>query len=410
MTVLPKFRRHFSITGAALLVLAAAPVPKEKGSDPEPTPIVGTVVDASDMPVGNVSIDVFRNYPRPKRMDPIKAGPDGQFRVSGHWANSAESRTLVVRDEGRLGWCEIRQQTYDQKVGQKQLRIHLLPLTKKVRGTLVDSAGKPIAGVLIQVGALLHRQNRFSGIFPYLVPGSKTNDQGAFEVTIPSTSGGWLWPDGPWLVRKRITFAYDDEDVGRIEVAEGGQISGRVLNFDGKPVVGAMVGAQAHREVPLAGPGSPITDAEGRYRISGLPPGVYNVLFWPPESNDKLAAPAKDGAAVDAKKETVVDLKAAEGRLLTGRVVDAESGEGARDCYVGYYGVARPRSGAAIIGCTTDTKGTFNFYVPPGMAYVYISGGQVNRLKESEYTLEVPEKGEVPPVVLRVLKPATKEP
>jgi Carboxypeptidase regulatory-like domain len=382
---------------------AAAPVPKARGEEktPEAPPIGGLVEDAERKPVGDVSIDVYSSYRLRKEKDPLKADEGGGFRVPGRWADPGENYCLVVRDPGRIGWCDVFQQMVPRKA-ERQLRIRLLPLTKTVKGTLVDPAGKPLAGVPVHIASLLHETNRWAMIPEGLLPGGKTDENGAFAVKLPAASGAWLWPGDPWRIAKRIEVTPESNDVGRVELPEAGQISGRVLDAAGKPVKGAEVSVQAHRhEIFLAGPYYAVTDADGRYRISGQPPGSYNVLFSPPESDIKLTAAAKDGAQVEAKKETVVDLKAIDGRLLTGKVIDDATGEPIPSCHVGYYGAARPRSGAACMMVRTDAKGAFHFYVPPGKSYAYIAEGRYQRIAGSEQEFEVAEKGEIEPIILR---------
>jgi Carboxypeptidase regulatory-like domain len=403
MPVLRRFTFIVVVLLASAWFSAAAPAPKPQGGEEEPKlpPLEGTLEDAEGKPVGNVSVEVYSLSRLRKVKDSLNADSEGHFRVPGHWANPDQDYCLVVRESDRIGWCNLFQQTVPQNEKGHRLRIQLLPLTKTAKGTLVDPNGKPLAGVPVHVASLLHEANRWALIPEGLLPGGKTDENGAFAVKLPAASGAWLWPGDGWRIAKRIEVPPDSNDVGRVELPEAGQISGRVLDAGGKPVKGAGVSAQAHQhEIFLAGSQHSITDAEGRYRVSGLPPGAYNVLFWPPESDIKLAAAAKDGAQVEAKKETIVDLKAVDGHLLTGKVIDPVTGQGVAGCYVGYYGAARPRSGATNMDMRTDAKGVFYFYVPLGEAYLYISDGRFQ--KSEDRSLTVPERGDVEVLTLRV--------
>jgi Carboxypeptidase regulatory-like domain len=392
----------FALSASAQL--AAAPAPKPQGGEEEPKlpPLEGRVEDADGKPVANISVEVYSFFRLRKEKDLLKTDAEGQFRVPGHWATPDHDHFLVVRDGDRIGWCDIFQQTALQKEKGRGLRIRLLPLTKTAKGTLVDPAGKPLAGVPVHVAALFHATNRWARIPDGLLQGGKTDEKGNFTVRLPVDAGAEVWPGDPWLVAKRISVKNDSDDIGQIDVPQAGQIVGGVLDAADKPVAGALVSVQAHRhEIFLAGPSYAVTDAEGRYRIGGQPPGTYNVLFSPPESDMKLTAAAKEGATVEAKKETVVDLKAIDGRLVTGKVVDDATGELVARCSVGYYGAARPRSGAACLMVRTDAKGAFRLYVPPGHSYVYIAEGRYQRVAGSSQEFEVAEKGEIEPIILR---------
>jgi protocatechuate 3,4-dioxygenase beta subunit len=399
---------HWPIMAAALFGMSLAPPAKDAGIETEPAPIEGTVIDFGGKPMGNISIDVYRAYPIPKQMESLKTDAEGKFRVPGSWATGNEYE-LIVRDGERIGWCNPAQQAGREKEGEKRLKIHMVPIGRTVHGTLVDVKGKPLTGVPVFVATLFNEQNRSVLFMPSTVlKGGKTNEKGEFSVVLPEGTKASLWPSDPWHIRIRIDVAADD-DLGQIKVPDAAQFIGRVLDSSGKPVVGALVGAQMQNGTyltALAGTAGGVTDTAGRYRISGIPPGKYNVTFTPPEDNIKLAAPAKEGAEADAKKETTVDLTAAEGRLVTGKVIEVDSGEPVAKCWIGYYGVARPRSSAAIIGCRSDAAGKFRFYVPPGEAYIYVSGGPgsngFTRVAESEHTLEVPETGEIKPITLRM--------
>src|SRR5262245_5253744 len=377
--------------------LTGAPAPKGDDRDQPRKPSVDAlIVDAEGKPCGDAVVEIYRTLTLTRDGEPFKATADGRLVIPGRVAHSGGHLTLALKDGERIGWCSPSNRPPPQ--GKEPLRIQLLSLTRTVKGTLVDESGKPLAGVRVHAGTLTNGANGYSSVPPELIPPATTDDKGAFSIRLPPGTRAGLYPNDPWRIRKQIDVLPEAEDVGRVELAEAGQVAGEVLDAAGKPVAGASVFVQAHRhKVSTGGPVGAVTDAKGRYRISGLPPASYNVLFSPPDSDIKLAAAAKDGAQVEAMKELAADFKAIEGRLLTGKVIDAASEEAVAGCYVGYYGAARPRSGAAIMGAHTDAIGNFRFYVPPGLAYVYVA----ESAQGNAVTLTVPEHGDVEPITLR---------
>lgn len=84
----------------------------------------------------------------------------------------------------------------------------------------------------------------------------------------------------------------------QISMTRGGIISGLVIDLDGSPAPGVFVGL-----TPEAGDGSGVTDAEGRYRIYGLPRGTYRVWAMPDRpllSSGRVGLPADVEASLAA--------------------------------------------------------------------------------------------------------------
>jgi len=121
---------------------------------------------------------------------------------------------------------------------------------------------------------------------------------------------------------------------GNQKIAVAGSISGRVT-LGGKAAVNVSVGAytlenmNARRE-----PAKTVTDAEGRYRLTGLPPAQYQVLPLTPEltATDEeqesnfgfMFAPTSKSVTLSAGEDVEnVDLKLVRGAVITGRVTDA---------------------------------------------------------------------------------------
>jgi hypothetical protein len=160
------------------------------------------------------------------------------------------------------------------------------------------------------------------------------------------------------------------------------KILGRVVFADSrKPAAGVIVRLQGVNDHSQAMrptyDASTKTDAQGRYDLTGLRRGKYNV--WAATLDWTIVA--LDSFEVDTGEErTAPDLQFVKGGTVEGRLVDAETGDAVEvddsDGYVsiGVHGPSRPRSGAAIDGGRVNSDGTFKFRLPAGKHYVYMSG------------------------------------
>ena len=148
-----------------------------------------------------------------------------------------------------------------------------------------------------------------------------------------------------------------------------------------------------------------VTDREGQYAIGGLSPGKFNVLFGGnvPRGSDQpsLTAAAVEGVEVSVERPAQADFLASTGRRLSGKVLDSNSGKPLAKISVGYYGPARPNSGAACMMVRTKADGTFEFRVPPGVSRIYVAEGDRWPHSESSRTLEVPADRDLVDVVLQ---------
>ena len=120
-----------------------------------------------------------------------------------------------------------------------------------------------------------------------------------------------------------------------------------------------------------------MTDEQGRFAVTGLEAGVYNLLFQGVPGRPGVTARAVEGLRVRAGADSPADLTLIEGRPLRGIVIDQETDKPQAGAMVGCYGPARPQSGAAVESRTTDEHGQFLFHVPPGEHYVYLMDGKL---------------------------------
>lgn len=131
-------------------------------------------------------------------------------------------------------------------------------------------------------------------------------------------------PAGRWLVRAAAaghsrTASTLDVPGGAVElqIAAVGRIAGQVLGIDGSP---------AAADVVLAGSGvwparSVRTDAEGRFALEAVPPGIYEVQA----RSAQAAAEPRRGLVIEAGGRAFLTFHLERGESLLARVIDAET-------------------------------------------------------------------------------------
>ncbi len=103
-----------------------------------------------------------------------------------------------------------------------------------------------------------------------------------------------------------------------ISHASTGRIGGQVLGVDGLPA--------AHAEIILAGSGvwpprATETDAEGRFVLEHVPPGIYEVQA----RSHAGVAPPRRGLVIDTGDRAYLSFHFTRGHSLRGQVIDAET-------------------------------------------------------------------------------------
>ena len=191
-------------------------------------------------------------------------------------------------------------------------------------------------------------------------------------------------------------------------------IEGRVINqVSGKPAAGVVVSIQSTNASGGKGFAETCTDDKGKYRLTSLAAGSYNIWANAP---DRACAAIDTFAVTGGKMYLAPELKLVEGAWLEGRIVDAESGKPlSKDAASGVslevacYGPSHPKSGAACQSSGVDGQGYFRLQVAPGLQFPYIMRYEVwkrtQRREFFEKGVEV-KSGEVASVVFRVLPKA----
>ena len=156
-----------------------------------------------------------------------------------------------------------------------------------------------------------------------------------------------------------------------IEVAGRGRIAGRVLDAaTGAPVTDFEAAYTPARGggmvVVFRGPGdnerrTPFSSPDGSFSFEEVPPGNFDVTVWA-----RTYQQARTGGITVAAGETkTVEVKAARGLAIRGRVVDAKTGRGIQDATVSASDGGAPGAGMFIMdasgasGALTDADGRF---------------------------------------------------
>ncbi len=275
-------------------------------------------------------------------------------------------------------------------VGQLKTYGNVLSLRvgTTINGTVVTADGKPIAGVPVRLSFL---DNNHGG---YGVP-----DPWHKRFTaITSADGVWTLPGIP--EDTEVTVSLDDDrfvhdgpemtftpgknaKAAKITVRPGATVTGRLLTPEGMPATHAhllIFSPYNH----LAHYSDVETDADGRYRFTGLITAKYNISA---SSDDQawVADPLEEITASEGKVTTVPDLHTHVGAVLEGNVVDAETGMPIPAVNISLY-----RSGENFIRnyCytffDTDKNGHFLFRTDPISLTLRIETPQGNYLKQND--------------------------
>lgn len=291
-------------------------------------PVAGRVVDAR----GNAVRAAIVSYggasdwsqQADDRLDGVTTADDGRFRFD---ALPAGSFRFSAR-HGDHGPGTSALITLDGAMARDDVEIVLL-VGATVRGRVVDSEERAVAGARVRIGIGLRAQ----------VPGMRQEEprqaysdaQGMFEIKgLPRRAllAGARAEAGVSRVVPVDTTAGDVSDVTLTLVA-GATIAGTVVDTLGLPVEGVQVIAEpgnagdprlaraAHVEQPEAQ-----TDASGAFALTGLSRGLYRLSAIPP-----WRAPGRVGTKMTARAgDTAVRLVVAADGAVKGRVVLAEGG------------------------------------------------------------------------------------
>jgi len=193
-----------------------------------------------------------------------------------------------------------------------------------ITGTIVDGEGHPVSSAVISVHGEDFTLDANDTIFgsalgdPNNMPQVKTRTNAKGEFTLDNVFAGTLTlqiEHGEYLdeLVTSMTASGTTTDVGRIVIYPGGSVHGVASDKNGNRLSGGTVtvttpnGAFFHRTITL--------DAKGRYRISGLAAGTYNIIVAAAENENVLMFPSeadKKSIYVNVGQDLELNLQTSE--------------------------------------------------------------------------------------------------
>ncbi len=227
--------------------------------------------------------------------------------------------------------------------GAAPLEVVLSP-GASIAGRLIQPNGQPVTGYSVAARAasggsssamiLGTRANNFAQVDPdggFLLEGLTPG--AAYDLSIFGDGESRGDPK-----KKGVVAPAADVE---IEVASRGRIAGRVLDAaSGVPVTDfeasytpARGGGGIVIRMGTAGENdrrTPFSSPEGAFSFEDVPPGNFDVTVWAKTYQEARTG----GVAVAAGETRNIEVKAARGLVIRGRVVDAKSGRGVQDASV----------------------------------------------------------------------------
>jgi protocatechuate 3,4-dioxygenase beta subunit len=243
----------------------------------------GTVVDAAGEPVADFQILATRSD--------ISAGRSADGSAGGFRLTGLEPGPWKLAIHGE-GYRRLRQEV---EVGATNapLRIELVAATR-IRGTVVDPSGVPVAGATVveaQLASLLR---------PGAPPGSTTDARGAFDVEANAERVELVAASVGFAASAPVAFALGPGESAEsvvLVLRDACRVEGRVLDENGRPVPHARVMASDASLTPPGFLGTREANADGDFVFDALPPGNVQLFTSRMEPSRASAAVTVESSA-----------------------------------------------------------------------------------------------------------------
>ncbi|MCR9292865.1 MAG: carboxypeptidase regulatory-like domain-containing protein [bacterium] len=200
-------------------------------------------------------------------------------------------------------WLRTQEQAFFGRIGltEKADGMHVVRLSPAwmVRGR-VTLNGEPVGGARIRIGQVQQLEGNRSAFTTSNHVFTETKEDGRYQAAVEPGHRYSIWieslPGNNTSINNGKTGFPPVDDSGVIEVDDfelqtgEGEIAGRVVGSDGKPMEGVQVGIDSRVDVR---PGLWLghseksqsrTDANGRFHLRGIPAGTYDLTAYGPQN------------------------------------------------------------------------------------------------------------------------------
>jgi 5-hydroxyisourate hydrolase-like protein (transthyretin family) len=304
-------------------------------------------------------------------------GEDGRFLFIAFWNDSGRpgfyTVNLLARDRsGRTGWRS--------NVHPMNPLVDPIEVAESVefRGRLIDQAGRPIGGVEVLPTMFSRLDSVYLSHSVALRHAAKTDRDGAFTlqyipeqvaITVRIGAPAFGSPSIHWNSPKPVEVVLD---------SRLGSASGRIApNAEPGPEgrMGVVLALRSGGDLPRDPYAVHVlketrVSADGTFRFDDLPPGRYSIqaathLGGPYETEHLFNVKVDPGADVAG-----LELKLRRFPVITGRVVDAETGQGLAGVNLVVEKGRDPYASSWLQMAKTDARGDYRVPVSPGLVRV----------------------------------------
>jgi uncharacterized protein YfaS (alpha-2-macroglobulin family) len=263
------------------LVPVSAKESKEKGT------VEGTVLSAeTNQPIAGVSLEFQRRFPK-KPSVTLRRATDAAGKFTASLPVGAYD--CLIRKDG----FGARTESVEVKAGETAQMPVPLNREARIAGRIVDSAGKPLAGLAVSFGKKATAVTDAAGRFSVAAL-----DAGWYELRVDSPT---------WVVEKQVSLsvaAGEKKDVGNVTLRRAGSVTLLLTSADRRAarflsgIEVTLSGASVYRYGK--------TNSKGTIAFAKLPPGSYTI-----ESSDERLTESKATAEVAEGKSASVRMPVA---------------------------------------------------------------------------------------------------